>query len=299
MNKYDLTYISGLFDADPNIIASADIEPILSIDHINQVVHNEISPLQSVMNINNIRYVDALGKVNLYAVKSEGFAAQVGEGEEIPRTKITREKVGEIEVAFRKHRKTTTGEAIALDGYDHAVYETDEKAFAMERAAITKAFYDNLALGTGTAAAGANLQVALANATAALSVKNEDAAVTPIYVVNTNDLYNYLGTANITMQTAMGFTYLKDFLGLGDVLVTGKVASGTVYATCKENLHAVAPARGGDLAKAMGFTTDESGLLLVKHVVADGIGSLETFLWSGVVFYAEDLSNVFKATISA
>lgn len=36
--------------------------------------------------------------------------------------------------------------------------------------------------------------------------------------VNTLDVYKYVGAANITLQTAFGFEYMKNFLGAEVVL---------------------------------------------------------------------------------
>ena len=58
----------------------------------------------------------------------------------------------------------------------------------------------------------------------------------PVYFVNPQDVADYLGTAQITMQTAFGFTYIENFLGLGTAIVSPQVDEKEPIATAKENL---------------------------------------------------------------
>lgn len=309
MTTVDIRYIKGLFDDDPapaeeeddpteNMVKSTDIEPAISIDHINGIITG-FKRLMEVLGVSRIRKVAAGAKVALYKTTVGTVADQVAEGEDIPLTKVERKKVKEISIGLKKYRKAVTAEAIQADGYEHAVNDTDDALVAKIRGVVKAAFYTNLAAGTGTATAGSTLQAAMANAMAALLTKFEDADVTPLFVVNVNDVYTYLGTAAISTQNAFGFSYLKDFLGLGDVIVTSDVEAGTVYATAKENLNAVMPDGGSDVARALGMTTDASGTVLMKHTQNGTNASLETLLMTGVVFYAEDLSGVIKGAISA
>ena len=73
--------------------------------------------------------------------------------------------------------------------------------------------------GTGTAT-GKTLQSALSAVWGELVKHYKDETVTPIYFVSTDDIAEYLGSKEITLQTAYGFTYLNNFLGLGDVIVS-------------------------------------------------------------------------------
>ena len=76
--------------------------------------------------------------------------------------------------------------------------------------------------GTGTAT-GKDLQQTLANLWAKNQEYYEDQDVSPIYFINQQDVADYLGTAQITMQTAFGFTYIENFLGLGTAIISPKV----------------------------------------------------------------------------
>lgn len=308
MKIYDeFEYFKGLFgdpdpDPDPepeeesNIVVSTDVEPAVSITHID-ALKDGYKALQEVLAVSRIRDVQAGADVKIYKTTVGEAPAQVDEGKDIPLTKVTRKLAKTIPITLKKYRKQVTAEAIASDGYEHAVNDTDDALLNQVRKAVKKVFFDNIEDGTGVATGGATLQAAMANALASLYAKYEDMDVTPIFVVNFTDAYTYLGTASISTQTAFGFNYLKNFLGLGDVILTSQITAGTVWCTAKENLNGAKPSGGSDVARAMGMTADASGTVLMKHSQATTNATLETLLMTGVVFYAEDLSGVFKATI--
>ena len=52
----------------------------------------------------------------------------------------------------------------------------------------------------------------------------EDEDATPVFFVSSDDVAEYLGSAQITMQTAFGWTYIENFLGLGTAIVTPALA---------------------------------------------------------------------------
>ena len=108
-----------------------------------------------------------------------------------------------------------------------------------------------------------------------------------------------LGGAQITMQTAFGLSYVEDFLGLGTVVVSPRVAKGKTISTAKENLHgAYIPANSGDVAQSFGLTSDSTGLIGMKHSADDTNATINTLAMSGVIFYPERLDGVFVGTIN-
>lgn len=298
-------FLNMLFD-DPEpepepeesaIISSTDIEPAISIDHISQF-KTSLRKLMEVIGVSNFRLVANGAKVPLYKTTIETLPAQVGEGEDIPLTKVTRKKVKDITITLQKHRKGVTAEAIQADGYENAVNDTDRALISRIRKAVKKSFFSNVEDGTGTGTAGATLQSAMANALAALGNKYEDEDVTPLFVLNRDDVYNYLGEAPV-YHNIFGFQVLENFLGAGDAIVTSDVTAGKVWVTAKENLYGVAPSNGSDVANALGMTADESGLILIKHTPNTTNATLETLVMSGATFYAEDLAGVFGVEITS
>ena len=296
MKTFD--YMILYFDPDPEtyVVGTADVEPAVSIDHINRIQEG-YKQLMEVLGVSALQRVSAAAGIKLYKTEAGELAEQVGEGKEIALTEVTRKLVQTIPIALWKYRKQVTAEAIQASGYDKAVSDTDRALVNKVRKYIKSTLFSTIAAGTGTATGGANLQAACANAMAALQTKYEDEDVTPLFFLNTDDVYNFLGQASLSTQNAFGFSYLKAFLGMGDAIISSKVPHQTVYVTAKENLNCAIPDGGSDVASAMGMTTDESGVVLFKHYTADSCASLETLLMTGATFYAEDLSGVFKATI--
>ena len=101
------------------------------------------------------------------------------------------------------------------------------------------------------------------------------------------------------MQQAFGMSYVEDFLGLGTLVVSPSLTKGKLIATAKENLHGVyVPANTGDVARTFGLTSDTTGLVGMTHQPISGNATVDTLVFSGVVFYPELLDGVIVATIS-
>lgn len=279
-------------------IVSTDINPAISIDHIERLQEN-IRTLQKLFGIMDLKALSSGATIKQYKYTIGTIPDQVNEGDEIGLTKVQRVLANTYELTLKKYRKLVTAETIQKDGYENAINGTDDKLVKEIRKEFKTAFYALLGNGTGAGTNGADLQKTCANLWADLESKYEDEDVTPIYFVNPKDVAAYLGSAQIAMQTAFGFNYMINFLGMGDAIISPKVSQGTVYATVKENLNGAYVPANGDLGRAFNLTTDESGLVGMVHTPATARGSIESLLFMGVMFYAEDLSGVFTATIGA
>lgn len=285
-----------LFAAPTNTTVAADLEPAISVDFVTRITQN-IDELREVLGISELLAMSAGTDIKIYKMTKKNTPAQVGEGEEIPLTEIERKLVKTISLDLNKYRKNTTAEAIQKVGRSMAVNQTDEKLISEIQKDIKKAFYTALATGTGTAT-GTTLQVTLANLWAKLQNYYEDMDVTPIYFMNPQDVADYLGTAQITMQTTFGFTYIENFLGLGTAIVTPQVTAKTVYATAKENLNGAYAPVSGDVGQTFGLTADSTGLIGMTHQMKSDNATIDTLIMSNVVFYPEFADGVFKGTIS-
>ena len=167
---------------------------------------------------------------------------------------------------------------------------------------IKQSFFDFLPTGTGRAT-GVGLKGALAQTWGQLKVITEDYDVADadlIYMVNPLDIASYLEDTEVTVQTVFGMTYIKNFLGLYDVLVYSGVERGTVYGTAKNNLilYYTNP-RNSDIAKAFDFTTDETGYVGVHHDTTYKNMTTETTAICGIALYAELLDWVVVGAIGA
>ena len=286
-----------LFAAPTNTTVTTDLEPGISIDYTSRISSN-INELQDLLGVTELTPMSSGTTIKIYKMEIGTVAPQVGEGETIGLTKVARKKVKDIDLVLEKYRKSTTAEAIQRSGRNIAINQTDEKMVGVIQGQIKKTFYSTLKEGTGTAT-GKTLQSALSAVWGELVKHYKDETVTPIYFVSTDDIAEYLGSKEITLQTAYGFTYLKNFLGLGDVIVSPELEKGTVYGTAKENIAgAYIPTNNGDVADTFGLTSDTTGLVGMVHTSKTDNATIETLLMCGVKFFVEYVDGVFKGTIT-
>ena len=222
----------------------------------------------------------------------------VAEGELIPLSKYEAEEVPVGEVKLNKWRKGTTAEAILKGGYDQAVGATTDKMVKDIQKGIRSDLFTFMATGSGTAT-GSGLQAALANAWGKLAVLFDDDAVESAYFLNPMDVADYLGSAQVTMQTAFGMTYIENFLGLGDVFLNSNVPEGKFYATAKENIvmYYVNVATS-ELARAFGLTTDETGYIGINEYPDKDTARVMDLVMSGITFFPERKDGIVVGTIA-
>ena len=288
-------------DYPQNQNRAADFVPAISIDFTTRIADN-IQTLQTILGITNMIPMAAGTLIKVYKWKNITLAQQVGEGEVIPLTKAERELAKTIELGLGKHRRQTTAEAIQKSGRDIAVNQADEKLVSEVRKGIKTSFFTAISTGQGLGDAGnaSNLQGALAKVWGKLVKYYDDQDVTPVYFVSSDDVASYLEGAAITMQTAFGFSYVENFLGLGLTIINPNLTKGEVLGTAKENLNgAYVPATGGDLAQAFNLTADATGLVGMTHQANSNNASIDTLLFCSVQFFPEYIDGVFKATIGA
>ena len=283
--------------AETNTTMRADLEPAISIDCVSKITAN-IEELQKVLGIVDLEPMAAGTAIKVYKMEQINTPEQVTEGEMINLTKVTRTLAKTIELDLKKYRRVTTAEAIQKSGRDIAINKTDEKLLSGIQKEIKKDFFDVLMTGTGTAE-GTGLQGALAATWGEIKKTYEDEDATPIYFVSSEDVAEYLGSAQVSLQQAFGLSYIEDFLGLGTVVVSPRITKGKVVGTAKENLRGVnIPANSGDVARTFGLTSDTTGLVGMKHSTNDDNATVTTLAMSGVVFFPELLDGVIIGTIN-
>ena len=291
--KFDLQ----LFTVPTNETVTTDLAPAISVDYISRIAEN-ITALQDLLGVTELQPMAAGSTIKVYS-ETVTMGTQVAEGEQINLSKVSRQVAATYELTLKKYLKEVTAESIQKFGRDRAINRTDDKLIGEIRKGIKADFFTLLGTGMGTAASGSTLQQVLANVWAALQTTFEDKDVTPVFFVSPTDVANYLGLATITMQTAFGFSYVENFLGLGKAIINPGLTAGTVIGTVEENLNgAYVPATGGDLAGSFNLTSDESGLVGMVHMPNVSNASIDTLLFSGVKFYPELLNGVIKGTIT-
>ncbi len=293
MKIYDLQ----LFAAESNLTMKADIEPAISIDFVSRITSN-INALREVLGITNMVAMPEGTQIKIYKANVENTPSQVGEGETIPLTKVTRKLARTETLTLKKFRKAASAESITTNGYENAINITDEKLVQNVQKGIKSDFFTLIETGTGTAT-GTDLQKTLADCWGKLQTSFEDEDVNAVYFISATDAATYLGNANISTQNAMGLTYVQDFLGLGTMIVSPRITAGKVVATAKENLNgAYIPANSSALSRAFSLTSDETGFVGMTHQSKTENATVETLLLSGVLFYPERLDGVIVGTIT-
>ena len=221
----------------------------------------------------------------------------VPEGEIIPLSQYATswEPIGEI--TLKKWRKSTTIEAINDKGYNQAVLATTDKMRKQIQRAIRSDFFTFLATGTRTAT-GDGFQDTLANAWGQLQVIFEDTDSQPVFFMNPLDLAGYLGSTSANLAQLFGFTYLKNFLGLGDCFLNSDVPKGKIYATVKDNIVLYyVNAAAADISEGFQFTTDETGLVGIHEYPDYDRDTVNDSVVSGIKLFAENLYGVVVGTI--
>lgn len=284
--------------AETNTIISSDLAKVREIDFVTQFGES-VKKLQEMLGVTRKIKKEAGSVLKVLKVTgSLDNTTPVGEGEDIPLSHYATTWTAVGEMALKKWAKQTTIEAIMEKGFDQAVTATSEKMLKDAQSFVRGEFIKTLATGQGTST-GVGLQATIANTWAKLQNKFEDDAVASIYFVNPLDIADYLGKAQITTQTAFGFTYLKDFLGMGTVILAKDVPQGKIYATVAENLiQYYIDASTSDIAKAFSFTTDETGLIGIHESSNyDNLTNKDTVI-CGVKFMPEVIDGVFVGTIT-
>ena len=284
--------------AETNLIKKADLARAREIDFTLQF-GDSIKKLTEALGVT--RKVAKQAGTALKAYKATGTlqSGVVAEGETIPLSKYQTEAVSLGEITLKKWRKATSAEAIIERGYDQAVAMTTDRMLKDVQKAIRTDFFAFLGTGTGTAS-GADFQATLAQAWGRLQVLFDDDSIETVYFINPLDVADYLGDANITMQTAFGMTYVENFLGLGTVIMNASVPEGKVYATAKDNLVLYyVPVNGADLGEAFSFTADESGYIGIHEAPDYTNMTASDTVVNGMVLFAERIDGVVVGTISA
>lgn len=282
---------------ETNTIMQADLARVRVADFNLQFTGN-LQKLTEALGVTRKIAVQEGASLKMLKVTGTLESGNVAEGDLIPLSHYETEEVAVGEVKLNKWRKGTTAEAILKGGYDQAVGATTDKMVKDIQKTIRGDLFTFMGKGTGTAS-GSGLQAALANGWGKLAVLFEDDAVETVYFLNPMDVSDYLGTAQVEMQTLFGMNYIKNFLGLGDVFLNSNVPEGKYYATAKENIVLYYVNVGaGDIKTAFGLTTDETGYIGINEYPDKDTARVIDLVLSGVTFFPERQDGIVVGTIA-
>lgn len=291
-----------LTTAETNLVTAAKMKRVREVDFVQQFTHTSLNKLIEVLGVT--RKIPMMEGTTMYMYSTSGTlqSGAVAEGAIIPLSQYEQTKTAVGEITLNKWRKAVSAEAIKKSGLDTALIETDTALLRDVQKGIRTSFFNflNGTITGSTSATGVGLQAALANAWGKLQVKFEDDTAQAVYFVNPEDIADYLGKADISLQTVFGMNYIENFLGLGTVIMSSQVTKGTFVATAKENIIMYYLTMGGDVATAFDLITDETGYIGIKSGYQnEERAQIESLVMDGIQFLVEYAAGVVKGTITA
>lgn len=231
----------------------------------------------------------------------------VGPGEVIPYSKATITQASKADLTIEKYAKAVPIEDVNKYGAEIAVEKSDDAFLTQLQNAVLSKFYTFLNTGALAPASGvtvADWQDALAKAQGLVLNKFADMQKDVTAVVgfaNILDAYDYLGAADITVQTAFGLTYIKDFLGYSTLFLLPArfIARGTVIATPVENvdLYYIDPGDSEFAKLGLDYTTQGETNLIGFHAQGNYSTAVgESYALMGMALWAEYLDGIAKVT---
>ena len=293
--------------AKENLIVSADIQVTArEVDFVTRF-ENSWEHLREILGI--MRPIKKQPGAILKSKYAEGTlqSGAIGEGEEIPYSKFTVKEKPYGEMTIEKYAKAVSIEAIKDHGYENAVQMTDDQFLFELQTNVTDRFYTYLKTVEPTGTYN-SLQMALAMAKGNVVNKFKQMhknATGVVGFVNVLDVYEYLGSADITVQNQFGFQYLKDFMGFNTIflLADTEIPRGTVIATPVENIvmYYVDPAESDFVRAGLVYTTGAGETNLIGFHTQGNYNTAvsEAFAIMGLTLFAEYIDAIAVHTFGA
>lgn len=234
----------------------------------------------------------------------------VGAGEVIPYSKATITQATKDDLSIKKYAKAVPIEDVDKYGAEIAVEKSDDAFLTKLQNVVLGNFYTFLNTGslTGTAA---TWQAALAKAQGEVLNKFAGMAKDVTSVVgfaNILDAYDYLGAADISVQTQFGLNYVKDFMGYSTLFLLPTTVSGnnaiarnTVIATPVENidLYYADPGDSEFARLGLNYTVQGETNLIGFHAQGNYSTAVgESYAIMGMKLWAEYLDGIAKITVT-
>lgn len=228
-------------------------------------------------------------------------------GHVIPYSKATITEVAKGDLNIQKYAKAVPIEDVNKYGAAIAVEKSDDAFLTKLQNVVMGNFYTFLNSADKLTGEASNWQAALAKAQGAVLNKfaTMQKDVTEIVgFANILDAYDYLGAADITVQTQFGLTYVENFLGYSALflLPETQIARGTVIATPVENidLYYVDPSDSEFAKLGLSYTTQGETNLVGFHAQGNYSTAVgESYAIMGMALWAEYLDGVAKITFGA
>ena len=280
-------------EAEVNLIKKDQMSRVREVDFVRRFTGTILRNLIEALGVT--RKIPLIDGTTMYYYTTTGTLqdGNVPEGEIIPLSQYQRNKVPIGEITLKKWRKAASAEAILKSGYNEAVIETDTKLLQDVQTGIRTDFFNNIKAIEGTVVGASTLQMVLAKSWGNLQVLFENDAIEAVHFLHPLTIAEYLGAANITVQTAFGFNYITDFLGLGSVFMTSQIPQGQVISTARENLIMYYVPVSSAAMTSLGVTADESGYIGINSgYPTHERAQVESLVLSGIQFLVEYAAGV-------
>lgn len=237
-----------------------------------------------------------------YKGSIEQLQESVGEGEEIPYSKAKVKEVTKEDLTIDKYASAVTIEAVNKYGADIAVQKVDE-AFRDElQSKVMTEFYDFLKTGNLKSTQKTfQMGVAMAIGSVVDKFKKMHRTATQVVTfVNTLDAYEYLGAANIDVQTSFGIQYVQNFMGATVMILSSELERNQIIATPVNNIDLYYVDPGDSQFKQLGLDYTVQGETNLIGFHANGnyntaVG--EIFAIMGMKLWAEYIDGIAVVTV--
>ena len=228
----------------------------------------------------------------------------VDPGNVIPYSKSTVTQVAKGDLAVKKYAKAVPIEDVSKYGAAIAVEKSDDAFLTKLQNVVLTDFYAFLNTGDLTKDA-VTWQDALAKAQGEVlnkftAMQKDVTAV--VGFANVLDAYDYLGAADITVQTQFGLNYIQDFMGYSTLflLPETQVARGKVIATPVENidLYYIDPSDSEFAKLGLHYTVQGETNLIGFHAQGNYSTAVgESYAIMGMALWAEYLDGIAVITV--
>ncbi|HEM4402329.1 TPA: phage capsid protein [Streptococcus suis] len=286
--------------AETNLTKMNDLGEIKTIDFVEKFSTN-IKELLQLLGVTRMLPLSSDMKIQTYKWDVVEKTDAVGEGEDIPLSKVTRKKAKEFTVEWFKRRRAVSAEAIARHGASRAIDEADLKLMRNIQNGIKKQFVTFLGANP-TRIESTSLQKALAASWGKAATFEEFDGAPLVSLVNPLDVADYLGDTKVLADASntFGMTLLKNFLGTENVIVLNAIPQGKVYTTAVENLvWAYLNVNSSDLGNLFADYSDETGFIAASRDRQLKNLTFESVFFGANTLFAEIPEGVIEASIQA
>lgn len=227
----------------------------------------------------------------------------VAEGEVIPFSTATVVEAAKSDLTIEKYAKAVSIEAVSKYGAAVAVQKTDEAFLSQLQSNVMDRFYTFLGTGELTDTA-TSFQEGVAKSIGLVrnKFKSMHKDITNVVTfVNILDAYEYLGAANLTVQTAFGIDYIEKFMG-ATIIMTSEIDPGTIISTPVDNMVAyyIDPADSEFGQLGLDYTVSGDTNLIGFHVEGEydrAIGAVYALM--GFTLWAEYLDGISVVSVNS